>query len=729
LTARDGIRDPAAVTWLHLTASTFFGGPERQMLGLARHLPPGVRPLFASFSEAGRCRSFLAEVRSNGFEAIELANDFPHAVRVIRELVELILRQNVDLLYTHTYKPNLLGGIAAKLAGVPHVVVSRGWTGESRKVRAYEFLDRVNLRFADRVVAVSQGQAAKVKRCAVPANRLMVIRNAARLAKSSTEAPAGSPTILAAGRLSPEKGFDVLIDAAMRLPADARVAFYGDGPERAALQARIDRAGLSDRVTLHGFTAALDDLMPTADLVVLPSRTEGLPNVALEAAAAGRPIVATAVGGTPEIVRHGVNGWLVPPDDPATLADRIVNLLNDPTRRDAFGRAGRAIAETEFSFEAQAKSYSALADDLVPRVVPFAPPRPKTRIAFVIDELSRAGTETQLLALIRGLDRSRFEPSLVLLRGDVPDDIPGVSLGVTKLLSGHGLHAARRLRALWRADRPDRVVSYFLDASHLALPVAASLRIPTVRVRNNLGYWQSAKHRIIDRLLRPITGTLVTNSDAGRDNLIGAGERADRIRVVENGVDLDRFSVTIPPVAPIRIGCVANLRPVKNVDGLIRAVAAVPKVELHVAGDGPDRSGLEQLIRDRELTDCVTLHGSVADIPAFLAACSFVVLPSHSESLSNALLEAMAAGRTTIATDVGANRRVLGDAGLIVPSGDDPALAAAIRDLAGDPIRIRDLGRRARDRVAREFGRGRMIADWERLLTGDPAMPIRASAA
>ena len=351
------------------------------MLGLARHLPPEVRSHFASFAEGGRCEAFLNEVRSAGFDATRLEHDSPHLRAAIRELVALIHKLNATILFTHTYKPNLLGRLAARKAGIPHVVVSRGWTGENWKVRAYEKLDRLNLRFADRVVAVSNGQADKIRKAGVPENRIVVIRNAARLGafEKRTNGRAEllnhfgdvrpSHIILAAGRLSLEKGFDVLIDAASQVVQDhPRVGFiiFGDGVEREALENRIRKLGLQSHVVLAGFTNRLDRYLPHADLIVLPSRTEGLPNVALEASAAGVPVVATAVGGTPEVVADGETGFLVPSDDAETMAERIGQLLSNDDLRMRFGEAGRVRMRKEFSFTAQFKQYLMLAEKLAP---------------------------------------------------------------------------------------------------------------------------------------------------------------------------------------------------------------------------------------------------------------------------------------------------------------------------------------------------------------------------
>ena len=361
---------------VHLTASTFFGGPERQTLGLGKALPANYRSTYLSFSEGGRCRAFIDHLIDAGFDARSLDYDTPNLRAAIRELTLLLTDLEANILLTHGYKANMLGRIAARRCGIPVVAVSRGWTGENLKVRCYEALDRIHLRYLDAVVCVSEGQAKKVRRTGVAAKCIHVIRNAARLdafrdpdphyrerLRQLARASENDLIVLAAGRLSPEKGFHVLIEAAAQIVKDnkqTRFVLFGEGTQRALLEKRIGELGLHGQFTLAGFRDDLDRLLPWADLVVLPSFTEGLPNVALEACAAGIAVVATAVGGTPEVVRNGLNGMLVPPGDPAALSDGILKLCVDDAQRLALGAAGRRFMQEHFSFAAQAEAYQRL---------------------------------------------------------------------------------------------------------------------------------------------------------------------------------------------------------------------------------------------------------------------------------------------------------------------------------------------------------------------------------
>jgi glycosyltransferase involved in cell wall biosynthesis len=359
------------------------------------------------------------------------------------------------------------------------------------------------------------------------------------------------------------------------------------------------------------------------------------------------------------------------------------------------------------------------------------PTEAPVRVCFMIDRLTRAGTESQLLALIRELDRRRVDPTLVLLDGEddlsralEPADCPVLRLGVRKLMSVSAARAAARLRSFWRVTRPDVLQVYFLDAAYLGVPVARLCGIPKVlRVRNNLGYWLTRKHRLLGRALRPLVDATLTNTDAGKQALVeNDGLSPDRVVVLENGVDTTRFNRFMFPDTSkrrVRVGCVANLRPVKNIDGLMRAAKPAleqfPQLVFEVAGEGEQRAELERLHAALGLGNRFVLRGSVPDVPGFLRTVDIAVLPSHSEGMSNALLEYMSAGRAVIATDVGANARLVqhGSSGLIVPPGDPAALVDAIGQYLATPLRAAAYGAAARRRVEAEYSRDSMARRFE----------------
>ncbi len=299
----------------------------------------------------------------------------------MREIAGHLERVEADVLCCHGYKANLLGRIAARRRKIPVVAVARGWTGESFKVRLYERLDRFHLRWMDHVVCVSEAQAAKVRRAGVRAARMSVIYNAidptrfhepdaryrAKLLRYFRQPR--THIIGAAGRLSPEKGFDVLVTAAeqvLRTHPSAGFVLFGEGPERARLQQQINAAGLNQTFILCGFRADLDRFLPHFDLLVLPSYTEGLPNVVLEAFAASVPVVATAVGGTPEVIEDGVSGYLVPPGNAEVMAERIGESLTWGDKLPDMGRKGRLRVQEKFGFATQARLYRELFEQVCP---------------------------------------------------------------------------------------------------------------------------------------------------------------------------------------------------------------------------------------------------------------------------------------------------------------------------------------------------------------------------
>jgi glycosyltransferase involved in cell wall biosynthesis len=223
-----------------------------------------------------------------------------------------------------------------------------------------------------------------VRTLGLPASRIQAIPNAVRAGLFTRERnlcrakllglfrtiPADVPIIAAAGRLSPEKGFAIFIAAAkivlQKFP-DCHFIIFGEGKERDQLTRSIQTQSLAEKVFMAGHTDRLDELMPGCDLFVNSSYTEGLPNVLLEAAACGLPLIGTNVGGTPEIIQHGKTGVLVPAGDANSLAEAMATILMDPRLALKIGSAGRAHVQRSYSFTSQTDAYHQFLSTLLSR--------------------------------------------------------------------------------------------------------------------------------------------------------------------------------------------------------------------------------------------------------------------------------------------------------------------------------------------------------------------------
>ncbi|HVL18655.1 MAG TPA: glycosyltransferase [Gemmatimonadales bacterium] len=364
-------------TVLHFTDSDQFGGTERALLQVLAGLDRSRwRPVLLHRPESGLA-PLLQEARHLGVElrTVPQLRGVQGWAR-LPALVQQIRRERAAVFHAHLTWPLAcrMGLLGAALARVPAVVATAqlfvdlppsGWTTMQHRVVSA---------CVDRYLAVSRQVAAQLReRFGVRADKITQVPNAVALdrfpravspAPARPADPAAPQTVLTVARLDPQKGLHHLVAAAALVP-EARVMVVGEGPERPALETEIARLGLGDRVHLLGFRSDVPDLLAASDLFVLPSLFEGLPLSILEAMAAGKPVVATAIGGNDEAVVDGATGLLVPPGDPQALADAIRALLRDPERRRRLGEAGRRRAEAEFSATAMVRRVAAVYDELL----------------------------------------------------------------------------------------------------------------------------------------------------------------------------------------------------------------------------------------------------------------------------------------------------------------------------------------------------------------------------
>jgi glycosyltransferase involved in cell wall biosynthesis len=298
------------------------------------------------FGSAGkRPNEFVEAVRKLGLEVDIIAERFRFDLGVLQLLRQIVASRAPDIVLTHHCKSHFLLKLSGLRQRYPWVAFHHGYTKTSRRERIYNWMDHLSLPSAHQVITVCHAFARELANVGVAPERIHVQHNAIRFEqppiseevnslKAQLAIASDERLVLAIGRLSSEKAHVDLISAIRYLneihPQNkARFVIVGEGPERRRLEGKAASLGLSNHVTFVGQTNNVKPYYAAADLFVLPSHSEGSPYVLLEAMAAGVPIVATAVGGVPEMVVNNESALLVPAHNPRAMAEGIGNVLID----------------------------------------------------------------------------------------------------------------------------------------------------------------------------------------------------------------------------------------------------------------------------------------------------------------------------------------------------------------------------------------------------------------
>jgi glycosyltransferase involved in cell wall biosynthesis len=338
------------------------GGTERQFVTVSRRLDPTLFDLrVGCFWTRG---DFLSQFRESNIPLHEYPitglgrpSSLVGQARFLRDL----RRERIEIVHTYGFYPNLFATIAAKLAGAVMIASIRDqgdmWTPAQRRAQRWV------LKLADAVVVNAEAVRRLLIAEGYDGRRISVIRNGLDLARFDARPPAHrlrrelglparGPLVAALCRLTEVKGVEHFLEAAVLLSRrypDARFLIAGDGYHRAALERYAGELGLAGRAIFTGLRHDVPAFLSEVQVSVLPSLSEALSNTLLESMAAGAAVVATRVGGNPEVVEDGVTGFLVPPREPEALAAAIGRLLDNPGRAQAMGQAGRQRVAEHFS--------------------------------------------------------------------------------------------------------------------------------------------------------------------------------------------------------------------------------------------------------------------------------------------------------------------------------------------------------------------------------------------
>ena len=341
-------------------------GPARNLIEfvpLARSA--GIETVVATFLRKESANFFTERLESLSIPLFPISEESPFDLSTIQKLKRLVAKVQPDLIQTHAVKSHFLVRLSGIPNSIPWIAFHHGYTSTTWRTDLYNELDRWSLRAATQMVTVSHASLGQLRTKGVPPERVKVIHNAVPTGygiemgdssqidalRSTLGIPVGQKVILSVGRLSREKDQVSLVEAISELRGSFSpyLVILGEGPEHKTILEKTRLLGLTDKVILSGQQDDIGPFYSLADVVVISSRSEGSPNVLLEALAAGVPLVATSVGGIPEMVRNGEHALLVPHGDPKQMASSIARIFAEKGVARSLIENGRKLVQTRFS--------------------------------------------------------------------------------------------------------------------------------------------------------------------------------------------------------------------------------------------------------------------------------------------------------------------------------------------------------------------------------------------
>jgi glycosyltransferase involved in cell wall biosynthesis len=345
---------------LHAVEDMGLGGLEKVVFEICTRLDPSLYDARVWCLTRG---GFMAErLAESGLRPEVLGMGPRPSPSFLLKTAKRLREEGIEILHAHGYTAGAVARAAAVLAGTPRIISHVHTTSENLGPKQI-WTDRLLGLFTDRVLCCSRATAESLSlRVGIPRRKLRVVRNGVPRAprppgdglRKKLGLGEDTRVLLCAASLARHKGHEVLLDAFSRVTGpfpDTALVLAGDGPLRETLKSQAGRLAIASRVAFAGMVPEIGELLSLCDVAVLASSREGLPLWLLEALSAGKPLVAAAAGGVPEVVSDGVNGFLVPPGDPGAMARAIAELLSKPGLRRSMSEAAEKTYLEKFTVE------------------------------------------------------------------------------------------------------------------------------------------------------------------------------------------------------------------------------------------------------------------------------------------------------------------------------------------------------------------------------------------
>ncbi len=483
------------------------------------------------------------------------------------------------------------------------------------------------------------------------------------------------PVVGTLSRLHPVKGVDLLIRAAGLLKGlPFRLLIGGDGRQKEQLLGLVKELGLAEKSSFVGEVDDVKGFISQMDIFVAASRQEAFGIHVCEAMEREIPVIAARTGGLPEIVKEGETGLLFPTDDCGQLAQSIEKMLEDKALRDTFGKASRKRIISGFNRKIALEKHLELYEKIVSK---------NMKVHFAISSSELGGGERLALSLMKRFVGLGWQITATCSGDPLADEIRkfGIAVSVASQRAG-GIFFARRLLRDLRVHKPYMISSHLNKASMFAGFFGRLQGVPVVshvHGLNRLSYYSCSSH-------------LIAVSQAVAAHLIKQGGDTKCISTVKNCIELQAGAAARQTGQPMKIVILAKLHRNKGHEWALKAIfehiSALPELELHIVGDGPEKNRLEDLCRKSSTGNRIVFHGFQNDPAPILDQMHVALLPSLGEGIPLSLLEAMSFGLPVIATRVGGIPEIIteNENGFLITPESPQDLVAAIREISRPEI-------------------------------------------
>jgi len=753
-----------AINILFLIDKLAPAGTQINLLQIVKHLDRNkFNPKVIALMEGGE---LLDEFKSTGIDPIVLKVKRVYGLSGFRAfffLIRYMKREEIDIVQTHFLHADILGTFAAKIAGVSKIITARRDEGFWRKKRQL-FMNHFLNRYADYILANSEAvKEAVLTNEKVNSKKVNVIYNGVDLHHHYPSRELRENTRESLGIRDEEiiigmianmrhevKGHRILIKALSFLhkqPYPFKVLLIGDGPLRNKFEQYAVRLKVSDRILFLGSRRDINALMNASDLICTPSLSEGFSNTILEAMAVGKPVLASNVGGNPEIVVDGETGILVRPRHAEALAQEISDLLNHQELFLKMGEAGRKQIENHFSAEKMAKEYEAFYEKILEQVLP----KKKTkhtkrrfrhgsshavRVMHIIWSLDLGGAEQVVVNLTRHLNRERFQPIVCCLneKGRYASLVENEGIPIFEMNKKPklDLFLIPRLVKLIKRMEIDLIHTHLFSANLWGRIAAKLAGVPVISTEHGMDTWRNSIDLALDQWLTSFNAKIVCVSEGVKKFYSTRNYSLNgKVKIIHNGIEIDKFAPASDRIEIRRqlglgpdthvVGIVGRLVPEKAHNDFIDAIKLLSDQDQQIRGliigEGKLLNQLKAKVIKMRLEDKIYFLGNRKELPILYQAMDVFVMSSLREGFPLTILEAMAAKVPIVATNVGGVGECIEHEkdGILVEPKNPKKLAEAIQRILTDQNLKEKLIHHANEKVRSRFSVQKMTKDHELL--------------